>query len=187
MEQLVQVCLLLCPVESCSRNCKFSCSLQHMVSDRRQPVIRLDIECAVIKTFFSCGPEQGRRIIRVRSAREQALQLQPLQSITWITPLGTCLPDMPSEWIYHKPPNVALLKLLKPPLSSMLPSASTLGICCSLSSYPASGKICLPSYTLFSFPCLFCSNCCCPHERPMPFHLTCLHPTFLCLLCTQVE
>ena len=36
-------------------------------------MIRLDIECAVIKNLFSCGPEQGRRIIRVRSAREQAL------------------------------------------------------------------------------------------------------------------
>ena len=91
-----------------------------MVRDRRQPG-------AVIKTFFSRGPEQGSRFVRVLSDGEQALQLQPLQSITCITAVGTCLPDAPSERMHHEPPSITLLKLLKPPLSAVLPSASSLG------------------------------------------------------------
>ena len=51
--------------------------------------MRLDIEHAVIKNFFSCGPEQGSRLVRVQSGGEQALPLRPLQPITWTTPLGT--------------------------------------------------------------------------------------------------
>lgn len=81
-----------------------------------------------------------------------------------------------------KPLSITLLKLLKPPslccvAFSQLPrNPPHLPLTQHLAGSPASHA--------FSFPCLFCPNCCCPHAHPMPFHLTCLHPTpsyaFLC-------